>query len=128
MKENGLHSVIIDKATDATNHFDIIDWLRENFGPCSPGENYWAMPIPSTGAVEYWFSRQNDALAFKLTWQEKIQITYIDPPSGWQYGFPKVIPSNHLHRVEEWMVENGYPQTEVDRYKGRGVPYRCWCE
>lgn len=37
----------------------------------------------------------------------------IDPPSGWMYGFPKPIPDN-VTDVKEWLVENGYPQSEID--------------
>lgn len=40
--------------------------------------------------------------------------TMIDPPSGWKYGFPKVIPLEYLNRTLEWLVENGYPQKEID--------------
>jgi hypothetical protein len=39
----------------------------------------------------------------------------IDPPSGWKYGFPKPIPTNVVN-VKEWLVENGYPKSEIDRY------------
>lgn len=39
----------------------------------------------------------------------------IDPPDGWRYGFPKVIPKDQMHRTLEWLVENGYPQEEIDR-------------
>jgi hypothetical protein len=38
----------------------------------------------------------------------------IDPPSGWMYGFPKPIPNDQLDRVHAWLVENGYPQNEID--------------
>ena len=37
----------------------------------------------------------------------------IDPPSGWRYGFPKAIP-NDVKNVLKWLVENGYPQAEID--------------
>jgi hypothetical protein len=39
---------------------------------------------------------------------------YIDPPSGWKYGFPKELP-NHVTDINKWLVENGYPQREIDR-------------
>lgn len=39
----------------------------------------------------------------------------IDPPNGWAYGFPKVIPEEHQNRTLEWLVENGYPQKEIDK-------------
>jgi hypothetical protein len=49
----------------------------------------------------------------------------IDPPSGWQYGFPKVIPANHLNRVNDWLVENGYPRELIESFGDRFY-YRCW--
>ena len=41
---------------------------------------------------------------------------YIDPPSGWKYGFPKPIPEEVRldNRVIEWLVSEGYPQAEID--------------
>lgn len=38
---------------------------------------------------------------------------YIDPPSGWKYGFPKILPDD-VENVTEWLVANGYPQSEID--------------
>jgi len=42
----------------------------------------------------------------------------IDPPSGWKYGFPKPIPTKVIEegKTHEWLVENGYPQKEIDAY------------
>ncbi len=51
--------------------------------------------------------------------------TMIDPPSGWRYGFPKPIPEDQLGRTREWLVENGYPQSEIDALGDRFY-YRCW--
>jgi len=39
--------------------------------------------------------------------------TMIDPPSGWRYGFPKVLPDD-VENVLEWLVSEGYPQFEID--------------
>jgi hypothetical protein len=50
------------------------------------------------------------------------KILLIDPPSGWLYGFPKAIPEKDRHRVLAWLVENGYPQAEIDSY---GVLFYC---
>jgi hypothetical protein len=60
--------------------------------------------------------------------QNKIQM--IDPPSGWRYGFPKQIPAN-ITNVVEWLLENGYPQSEVDKFKNEKGEVenfftRCW--
>lgn len=39
----------------------------------------------------------------------------IDPPSGWKYGFPKEMPADIMD-TKKWLVENGYPQQEIDRF------------
>ena len=41
----------------------------------------------------------------------------IDPPSGWLYGFPKVLPDPKPESMHEWLVGNGYPQEEIDKMK-----------
>lgn len=42
------------------------------------------------------------------------KVTYIDPPSGWRYGFPKILPEGITGSVIPWLLENGYPQYEID--------------
>ena len=37
---------------------------------------------------------------------------WIDPPSGWMYGFPKIWDSINDPPVPEWLVLNGYPEGE----------------
>lgn len=45
---------------------------------------------------------------------------WIDPPSGWQYGFPKIYDSEVDGSVREWLIREGYPADEE-------VPYlRSW--
>lgn len=39
----------------------------------------------------------------------KPENLFIDPPEGWRYGFPKIIPAEHQSRTLEWLVEQGYP-------------------
>lgn len=47
--------------------------------------------------------------------KKKRRILIIDPPSGWRYGFPKVLPKNvKPENLRSWFVENGYPESEVD--------------
>ena len=55
------------------------------------------------------------------------QVTMIDPPSGWKYGFPKVLPKEAQGRNLEWLVENGYPQSEIDKMKDHFY-VRYWIE
>lgn len=64
-------------------------------------------------------STANDAelgtLVRKLYYEQKEDLVkWIDPPSGWKYGFPKPIPENITNTIE-WLVENGYPETEIEK-------------
>jgi hypothetical protein len=44
---------------------------------------------------------------------------WIDPPSGWKYGFPKLYkPKEDGLDLEQWLVKNGYPQGEIDAFEG----------
>ena len=47
----------------------------------------------------------------------KKKVLMIDPPSGWLYGFPKVLPDPKPESMHEWLVGNGYPQEEIDKMK-----------
>lgn len=38
---------------------------------------------------------------------------WIDPPSGWRYGFPKVWNSEEVDNVEDFLRENGYPVKDI---------------
>jgi hypothetical protein len=37
---------------------------------------------------------------------------WVDPPSGWRYGFPKIwtrqVP------IQQWLIDNGYPEQDVE--------------
>lgn len=55
---------------------------------------------------------------------EKIGKTVLmcDPASGWKYGFPKPIPQDRLGDVENWLIEEGYPEEMA-----KSLPYvRYW--
>ena len=44
---------------------------------------------------------------------------WVDPPSGWKYGFPKLMPVNKGATKEElhaWIIKNGYPRKEIESY------------
>jgi hypothetical protein len=51
------------------------------------------------------------------------EVLFIDPPSGWKYGFPKPAPTPPKD-MNAWLVANGYPQHLVDYWveKNKGVP------
>jgi len=39
---------------------------------------------------------------------------WIDPPSGWKYGFPKTFDTEKDGDMHTWLVANGYPQEEIE--------------
>jgi len=51
---------------------------------------------------------------------------FIDPPSGWKYGFPKEIPPDVVDE-KEWLVEQGYPRELIESY-GNYFFCRYWIE
>ncbi len=51
----------------------------------------------------------------------------VDPPSGWKYGFPKVYDNPDNLPMEEWLVKNGYPETEFNK-DGKVYYIRTWEE
>ena len=52
-------------------------------------------------------------------------VLMIDPPSGWKYGFPMVFPDPKPENTIAWLVEQGYPQEEIDSY-GQYFYCRYW--
>ena len=38
---------------------------------------------------------------------------WVDPPSGWMYGFPKIWEPEKDGNVITWLVRNGYPEKEA---------------
>ena len=41
--------------------------------------------------------------------------TIVDPPEGWKYGFPKVLPDD-VDSITDWFVEEGYPKEKIAEY------------
>lgn len=39
---------------------------------------------------------------------------WVDPPSGWKYGFPKLAPYPLPADMIQWVLDRGYPQSEID--------------
>jgi len=37
---------------------------------------------------------------------------WVDPPSGWRYGFPKLYKKNIP--LEQWLIDNDYPKQDVE--------------
>lgn len=57
---------------------------------------------------------------------KRTKRVFIDPPSGWKYGFPKPAPENMREmtqeQLHEWFVANGYPRSEIDVWGNKGMP------
>ena len=47
---------------------------------------------------------------------KKDTFTFVDPPSGYLYGFPKALPLDFKGNEIEWIVENGYPSSNIEEY------------
>ena len=45
---------------------------------------------------------------------------WIDPPSGWMYGFPKIYDPETDGEINEWLKREGYPDPRTAPY------YRSW--
>jgi hypothetical protein len=46
------------------------------------------------------------------------KIWICDPPSGWQYGFPKQMPDDFRDPdadfdLTRWLIDEGYPEKDV---------------
>ena len=39
-------------------------------------------------------------------------MIWVDPPSGWRYGFPKLWDGKG--DSTEWLIANGYPKAEIE--------------
>ena len=39
-------------------------------------------------------------------------MMWVDPPSGWRYGFPKIYKKDRP--IQQWLIDNGYPEHDVE--------------
>jgi hypothetical protein len=53
------------------------------------------------------------------------KATWVDPPDGWRHGFPKIYDSTKDGELYEWLVAQGYPQSEIEAL-GESFFIRCW--
>ena len=42
------------------------------------------------------------------------KYVWVDPPSGWKYGFPKLYDQSGGLEMSDWILKHGYPQAEMD--------------
>ncbi|KEZ19782.1 MULTISPECIES: hypothetical protein [Sphingobium] len=54
------------------------------------------------------------------------KVTMIDPPHGWRYGFPKPLTLGEGQSLQDWLIENGYPQAEINAFGIAHLPCRYW--
>lgn len=50
---------------------------------------------------------------------KKENLILIDPPSGWKYGFPKVVTQEQYKSIKDlkqWCIDNGYSREEAKSY------------
>lgn len=43
---------------------------------------------------------------------------------GEEYGFPKIYPPGGVDNINQWLLDNGYPQDKIDLFGGKDVPCR----
>jgi len=89
-----------------------ISWCNEQFDGC------YCYDLGT-----FYFDHKEDAVAFKLKFDEATKFLMIDPPSGWKYGFPRPLDKKVDQPLEEWLVENGYPQELIDKGMTRHCRY-----
>jgi len=41
-----------------------------------------------------------------------MKVTYVDPPSGWKFGFPKILPEGADY--EQLLRDSGYPERDIE--------------
>jgi len=86
---------------------DGVAWCSQNIGT---GTMMWGYNDNT-----FFFDAEEDIMAFKLRFDEVKMVLIIDPPSGWKYGFPKPFTKGDDEELEDWLLRNGYPQSEIDQ-------------
>ena len=73
---------------------------------------------PSVGTIVAEKNRQQLQKKSKKTALKPINLEvkgkfYVDPPSGWQYGFPAPYDQSKDGTIEEFLIAKGYPKKDV---------------
>ena len=56
-----------------------------------------------SGAMQEWIERLNSA-----------DEVFVDPPSGWQYGFPALWSRKEYPDVKDFLRAKGYPEEHIE--------------
>ena len=54
---------------------------------------------------------------------QEIKKVWVDPPSGWRYGFPKVWDKVEHPDFKTWLFSEGYPEQEYEKFNGDYIRY-----
>jgi len=79
-----------------------------------------SLPSPSTAFIEKYC--ELGGIDEVMVEYYEHTVTFIDPPNGYLYGFPKVIPDK-LKDTEDIAIKLGYPKEVADKYNGN---FDCW--
>jgi hypothetical protein len=85
---------------------------------------------PSVGSIVAEKNRQQLQKKSKKTALKPINLEvkgkfYVDPPSGWQHGFPAPYDQSKDGTIEEFLIAKGYPKKDV---KWASENCRMWYE
>ncbi len=53
------------------------------------------------------------------------RYVWIDPPSGWKYGFPALWDKEQQSDIKQFLIQKGYPEKDVEfasRYMRMWLP------
>ena len=50
---------------------------------------------------------------------------WVDPPQGWQHGFPAIFCTETDGEMRAWMIKRGYPEQTIIDY-GESFYVRSW--
>ena len=57
--------------------------------------------------------------------QQSIMVLVVDPPEGWRFGFPKIVPEwLKPEDMDAWIVQQGYPRSIRDSHSE--LTFRLW--
>ena len=45
---------------------------------------------------------------------QNTRIVFVDPPNGWQHGFPRQYDPYPNQTFSEWLLECGYPKKDLE--------------
>lgn len=62
------------------------------------------------------YVQEEDDGLLNIIEQQREEEIYVDPPEGWLFGFPKVWDKNKFPDLKIWLIQEGYPKSEIELY------------